>query len=156
MAREYILYNFNSVKFTAVCLLATHLSYFVKVLCVLKSSVSPALISCGILYVLIRASLVAQMAKHLPAMQETRVRFRGQEDPLEKEMAIHSSTLTWKIQLGQCYSLCFSNIYIIFCLLILLITDRSIFKSTAMILYLSTSHFNYAHLWFTYFEAIIK
>ena len=91
------MYNFNSVKFTAVCLLATHLSYFVKVLCVLKSSVSPALISCGILYVLIRASLVAQMAKHLPAMQETRVRFRGQEDPLEKEMAIHSSILGWII-----------------------------------------------------------
>ena len=37
------------------------------------------------------------MAKHLPAMQETRVLFLGQEDPLEKEMAIHSSTLAWKI-----------------------------------------------------------
>ena len=43
------------------------------------------------------ASLVAQMVKRLPAMQETRVRFLGQEDPLEKEMAIHSSTLAWKI-----------------------------------------------------------
>ena len=43
------------------------------------------------------ASLVAQTVKHLPAMQETRVRFLGQEDPLEKEMAIHSSTLAWKI-----------------------------------------------------------
>ena len=32
----------------------------------------------------------------LPAMQETRVRFLGQEDPLEKEMAIHSSILAWK------------------------------------------------------------
>ena len=38
-------------------------------------------------------SLVAQMVKHLPAMQETGVWFLGQEDPLEKEMAIHSSTL---------------------------------------------------------------
>ena len=37
------------------------------------------------------------MVKRLPAMQETRVRFLGQEDPLEKEMAIHSSTLAWKI-----------------------------------------------------------
>ena len=46
---------------------------------------------------LFRASLVAQTIKHLPAMQETRVRFLGQEDPLEKEMAIHSSTLAWKI-----------------------------------------------------------
>ena len=37
------------------------------------------------------------MVKCLPAMRETRVRFLGQEDPLEKEMAIHSSTLAWKI-----------------------------------------------------------
>ena len=43
------------------------------------------------------ASLVAQMVKHLPAMWETRVRSLGQEDPLEKEMAAHSSTLAWKI-----------------------------------------------------------
>ena len=43
------------------------------------------------------ASLVAQMVKCLPAMWETWVRFLGQEDPLEKEMAIHSSTLAWKI-----------------------------------------------------------
>ena len=37
------------------------------------------------------------MVKHLPAMQETRLRFLGLEDPLEKEMAIYSSTLAWKI-----------------------------------------------------------
>ena len=37
------------------------------------------------------------MVKHLPAMRETWVRFLGREDPLEKEMAIHSSTLAWKI-----------------------------------------------------------
>ena len=43
------------------------------------------------------ASLVAQTVKRLPAMRETRVRFLGREDPLEKEMAIHSSTLAWKI-----------------------------------------------------------
>ena len=42
-------------------------------------------------------SLVAQMVKCLPAMQETWVRFLGQEDSLEKEMAILSSTLAWKI-----------------------------------------------------------
>ena len=41
--------------------------------------------------------MVAQMVKRQPAMQETRVRFLGWEDPLEKEMAIHSSTLVWKI-----------------------------------------------------------
>ena len=44
-----------------------------------------------------RASLVAQTVKHLPAMRETQVRFLGREDPLEKKMAIHSSTLAWKI-----------------------------------------------------------
>ena len=43
------------------------------------------------------ASLVAQMVKRLPAMQETWVRFLGWEDPLKKEMAIHSSTLAWKM-----------------------------------------------------------
>ena len=42
-------------------------------------------------------SLVAQMVKRLPAMRETQVRVLGREDPLEKEMAIHSSTLAWKI-----------------------------------------------------------
>ena len=41
--------------------------------------------------------MVAQMVKHLPAMQETRVQSLGWEDPLEKEMATHSSTLPWKI-----------------------------------------------------------
>ena len=40
---------------------------------------------------------VAQTVKRLPVMRETGVRFLSQEDPLEKEMAIHSSTLAWKI-----------------------------------------------------------
>ena len=44
-----------------------------------------------------RASFVAQTVKCLPAMWETRVQFLRREDPLEKEMAIHSSTLAWKI-----------------------------------------------------------
>ena len=43
------------------------------------------------------ASLVAQMVKRLPAMQETWAQSLGREDPLEKEMATHSSTLAWKI-----------------------------------------------------------
>ena len=43
------------------------------------------------------ASLIAQSVKNLPAMQETRVLSLGQEDPLEKDMATHSSILTWKI-----------------------------------------------------------
>ena len=47
--------------------------------------------------VIIRASLVAQTVKRLSAMQETRVQSLGWEDPLEKEMAAHSSILAWKI-----------------------------------------------------------
>ena len=42
-------------------------------------------------------SLVAQMVKDLPAMQETQVRSLGREDPLEKGMAVHSSILAWRI-----------------------------------------------------------
>ena len=42
-------------------------------------------------------SLVAQTVKHLSTMRETRVQSLGWEDPLEKEMAIHSSTIAWKI-----------------------------------------------------------
>ena len=42
-------------------------------------------------------SLVALSVKNLPAMQETWVQFLGQEDPLEKEMATHSSVLAWAI-----------------------------------------------------------
>ena len=43
------------------------------------------------------ASLVAQLVKNLRAVQETQVRSLGWEDPLEKEMATHSSILAWKI-----------------------------------------------------------
>ena len=40
---------------------------------------------------------MTQTVKNLPAMQETEVQFLGQEAPLEKEMATHSSILTWRI-----------------------------------------------------------
>ena len=46
---------------------------------------------------LFRASLVAQMVKSLPVKCETQVQSLGQEDPLEKGMATHSSILAWKI-----------------------------------------------------------
>jgi len=46
---------------------------------------------------ILKASLVAQMVKNSPAMQETWVRSLSWEDPLEKGMATHSSTLTWRI-----------------------------------------------------------
>ena len=42
-------------------------------------------------------SLVAQTVKNLPAMQEISVRSLGQEDPLKKEIATHSSTLAWRV-----------------------------------------------------------
>ena len=41
------------------------------------------------------------MVKNLPAMPETRVQFLGWEDPLEKEMATHSSILAWEIPLTE-------------------------------------------------------
>ena len=40
---------------------------------------------------------MAQLVKNLPAMQETWVQFLGREDPLEREMATHSSILDWRI-----------------------------------------------------------
>ena len=46
-------------------------------------------------------SLVTQLVKNLPAVQETQVWSLGQEDPLEKEMATHSSILAWKISWTQ-------------------------------------------------------
>ena len=48
-------------------------------------------------FCLLESQKVAQRVKHLPAMQETWVWSLGQENPLEKEMATHSSTLAWKI-----------------------------------------------------------
>ena len=48
-------------------------------------------------HLFIHAWVVAQMVKNLAAMQETWVQSLGWEDPLEKEMATHSSTLAWKI-----------------------------------------------------------
>ena len=47
------------------------------------------------------ASLIAQSVKNPHAMQETLVRFLGWEDPLEKEMATHSSILVWRIPWGH-------------------------------------------------------
>ena len=47
------------------------------------------------------ASLVAQMVKNLPAMQETWIQSLGWEDPLEKGMVTHSSTFAWEIPWTQ-------------------------------------------------------
>ena len=48
-------------------------------------------------YTLYRSSLVAQMVKNLPAMQEMQIPSWSWEDPLEKGMATHSSVLAWRI-----------------------------------------------------------
>ena len=48
-------------------------------------------------FISIWASLVAQLVENLPAMQETWVQSLGQEDPLEKGIATHSSILAWRI-----------------------------------------------------------
>ena len=53
--------------------------------------------SSALFNLLLRASLLAQLVKNLPAMQETLVQFSGWEDPLEKGTATHSSILAWRI-----------------------------------------------------------
>ena len=47
--------------------------------------------------IIVKAPLIAQWVKNLPAIQETRIQSLGREDPLEKEMATHSSILAWRI-----------------------------------------------------------
>ena len=65
-----------------------------KILSMVKCRVNVELV---VLASIKRTSLVAQMVKRLSTMRETRVQSLGREDPLEKEMAIHSSTIAWKI-----------------------------------------------------------
>ena len=96
--------SLNICKFTVHVLLKSGLEnfehYFTSVwdecnCCNLKVN----LLSCSISQLLqwLRIFPVAQMVKNLPAIQETGVRSRGREDPLEKGMAIHSSILSWRI-----------------------------------------------------------
>ena len=49
------------------------------------------------MYALLRASLITKSVKKLPAVQTTQVQSLGRKDPLEKEMATHSSILAWRI-----------------------------------------------------------
>ena len=65
-----------------------------------------------VFFIFKQASLVAQTVKSLPAMWETRVRSLGLEDPLEKEMATHSSTLAWKIPWVEETGRLFLNIHV--------------------------------------------
>ena len=55
----------------------------------------------GIMCLFMKASLVAQTVKNLPAMQEMWIRSLGWEGPLEKEMATHSSILAWEILMDR-------------------------------------------------------
>ena len=68
-----------------------HLSHHIYVSCQITLS------SVEVLIFYFQLSLVAQRLKHLPGMRETCVRSLVQEDPLEKEMATHSSTFAWRI-----------------------------------------------------------
>ena len=70
----------------------TLINWILKILAYFPPSVN--LWAC---HVSVGPSLVAQMVKRLPPMRETRVQSLGREDPLEKEMATHSSILAWKI-----------------------------------------------------------
>ena len=89
----------TTISLVTVCIIKSYYSiidYFPLVV----HSISVTYLFYNWKFVSLRASLVAQMLKRLPAMQETWVLSLGQEDPLEKEMAIHSSTIAWKIH-GQ-------------------------------------------------------
>ena len=55
------------------------------------------MVSFLLIYVLPAVTLGESLVKNLPAMQETQVQSLGEEDPLEKEMATHSSILAWRI-----------------------------------------------------------
>ena len=92
--------------FDSLCLLMCKGYYSALKAVLLGRNLAPTLRHCviDILYSLhelncvewlIWSSLVAQTVKRLPAMQETWVQFLGQEDPLEKEIATHSSILAW-------------------------------------------------------------
>ena len=63
----------------------------------MKNGKGERIIICLIPSVSPKASLVAQSVKSLPAVQETQVQSQGQEDPLEKKMATHSSILAWRL-----------------------------------------------------------
>ena len=66
-----------------------------------SSDTQPCLQEEGIQFITVWASLVAQMIKDPPAMQETWVRSLSWEDPLEEGMATHSSILAWRIPMDR-------------------------------------------------------
>ena len=59
--------------------------------------INKSVLDCTYIYISVRASLVAQLVKNLPAIWETWVRSLGWEDPLENGKATHSSILAWGV-----------------------------------------------------------
>ena len=88
MKHSFLRFVFNVLKTSNICILPIHNCF---------SSVFKSLSIWGNVCLCMWTSLVAQMVKHLPTMRETQVCSLGWEDPLEKEMATHSSTLAWII-----------------------------------------------------------
>ena len=84
--------SFSYIYIHTLCqyLFPCSLTYYKVLSIILHVTVGPCWLS--VLYI-----VVAQLVKNLPVMQETRVWSLGREDPLEKEMATHSSTLAWRI-----------------------------------------------------------
>ena len=85
MKHSFLWFVFNVLKTSNICILPIHNCF---------SSVFKSLSIWGNVCLCMWTSLVAQMVKHLPTMWETQVRSLGWEDPLEKEMVTHSSTLS--------------------------------------------------------------
>ena len=77
--------------------LLTLLSHFILAFCIEFSASCVSFQLYEILEFVCQASLMAQMVKNLPAMQETLVQSLGQEDPLEEGVVTHSSILAWEI-----------------------------------------------------------
>ena len=82
-------------QFAVQLLMDLYILYYLKILSNAAMNIHIKSL-CGHI-LLFRASQVAQRLKHLPAMRETWVWSLGQEDPLEKEMATHSSIIAWRI-----------------------------------------------------------
>ena len=102
----YIIFHKENIAYVCVCVYSSHqqilslcfcsFSFLPPLFVMNKSMIIYFTLCLVILYYPDWASLVAQTVKRLPVMQETQVLSLGWEDPLEKEMATHSSILAWR------------------------------------------------------------
>ena len=105
---------FNSILLFSICMSWTWLNLFLSIhfdavvneIVLLISFLDYSLLmyrNAFVFYILILYSIItgSSVVKNLPAMQEMQVQSPGREDPLEKEMAIHSSTLAWEIPMDR-------------------------------------------------------